>query len=255
MTTQAPSDQKTLVKPTQGTPDKEKKETLTALAEEWKRKRSPEVTQKLIKALRPTIEKGVSAFANGDKSMHVAALSLAFRGIETYDKSKGAALSTHLWGHLKGLQRKYAERVETIRVPEAKRLERTKLNNFVRDYEAEKGHEPSTLEISEALALPMKRVTYLRSMPIELNEAAVTGEKGDIIADKMPKGEDDAWKDYVYYDLSPTDQKIYEWTTGAYGAKKLSKTEIARKLKVTPAAVTGRLAKLEQRFKEAAEKL
>jgi hypothetical protein len=52
--------------------------------------------------------------------------------------------------------------------------------------------------------------------------------------------ESEAWIQFVYDDLSPTDQKIMEWTLGLHGQPTMSNQDIAQKLKRTPGAISQR---------------
>ena len=58
------------------------------------------------------------------------------------------------------------------------------------------------------------------------------------------------WSDYVYYDLDPIDKKIFEWTTGYAGSKIIPKGEVAKKLRITPAAVSLRINKIVKKLEE-----
>ena len=86
----------------------------------------------------------------------------------------------------------------------------------------------------------------------EKPSSEVQTEKGEAPG-AMTKGADEVWADYVYHDLDETGKKIFEWTTGYNGQDRLSKTEIARQLKVTPAAVSSRISKTLSRLNEGLE--
>ena len=68
-----------------------------------------------------------------------------------------------------------------------------------------------------------------------------TVEKGDTLLQGEVDENEDPWRDYVYHDLDTKSRKIFEWTTGYGGTKILPKQEIARRLKITPAAVSSRI--------------
>jgi DNA-directed RNA polymerase specialized sigma subunit len=58
----------------------------------------------------------------------------------------------------------------------------------------------------------------------------------------------DIWLEYVHHDLDPIDKKILEWKTGMYGKQVLSTNEIARRLNITPSAVSQRAAKIAMKI-------
>ena len=55
----------------------------------------------------------------------------------------------------------------------------------------------------------------------------------------------DAWANFVYGDLGPTDQLIMDMTLGRNGRRRASTQEIARRLNITPGAVSQRAAKIQ----------
>ena len=55
----------------------------------------------------------------------------------------------------------------------------------------------------------------------------------------------DAWLDFVYGDLSPVDKLVMDMTLGRNGRKRTSTQEIARKLNISPGAVSQRAAKIQ----------
>ena len=61
---------------------------------------------------------------------------------------------------------------------------------------------------------------------------------------------EDIWLEYVHHDLDPVDKKVLEWKTGLYGKTILSTNEIARRLKITPGAVSQRASKIAMKIEE-----
>jgi DNA-binding CsgD family transcriptional regulator len=55
----------------------------------------------------------------------------------------------------------------------------------------------------------------------------------------------DAWIDFVYGDLSPTDKLVMDMTLGRNGRRKASTQDIARRLNISPGAVSQRAAKIQ----------
>jgi Mn-dependent DtxR family transcriptional regulator len=52
--------------------------------------------------------------------------------------------------------------------------------------------------------------------------------------------------DFVYGDLSPTDKLIMDMTLGRNGRRTAATQDIARRLNITPGAVSQRAAKIQQ---------
>jgi DNA-directed RNA polymerase specialized sigma subunit len=55
----------------------------------------------------------------------------------------------------------------------------------------------------------------------------------------------DAWLEFVYGDLSPTDKLIMDMTLGRNGRRRTSTQEIAKRLNITPGAVSQRASKIQ----------
>ena len=78
-------------------------------------------------------------------------------------------------------------------------------------------------------------------------EESLRTEEGAVYKPGVQQPDKEAiWADYVYYDLDPIDQKIFEWRTGRNGQKVLTVTEIAKRLKMSPASVSQRAKRISQ---------
>ena len=60
----------------------------------------------------------------------------------------------------------------------------------------------------------------------------------------------DLYNHAIYDELDETDKLIYEWSTGYGKGVTLSNAEIARRLNISPAAVSQRLNKISKKFVE-----
>ena len=56
--------------------------------------------------------------------------------------------------------------------------------------------------------------------------------------------------EYVYRSGGPLDQKFMEWSSGMHGKPALSNQEIAKRLHITPAAISQRKAKIAEKLSE-----
>jgi hypothetical protein len=65
------------------------------------------------------------------------------------------------------------------------------------------------------------------------------------VSSKSPEA---VWADYVYHDLSDIDKIVFQHRTGYRGAPQLSNQEIARRLRLSPAAVTQRANRLQAKM-------
>ena len=72
-------------------------------------------------------------------------------------------------------------------------------------------------------------------------------------ASTIPGQEDEfakGWEEMVYHDLGDTDQTVFDYLLGAHGRKQLTTSDIARKLGITPSAVSQRATKIQDMLDE-----
>lgn len=220
----------------------------------WKKEETPETTGNLLRALEPIMDKALTTYANGDPSLKVQAKIQALEAARSFKPERGASLKTHVYTQLQRLRRISADRTETIHIPEARRLQQLAITRYVDSYRSKYGAEPSLQNISDTLSLPLKRVSQLMQTPGEVSQFAVTGEKGDILV-SQERSTEDMIRDWVYQDLDEVNRKVMEWSTGYLGSPVLTQVEIARNLRISPAAVNGRRNTIRNRLQKAMSKL
>ena len=216
----------------------------------WSRNRSPSNMDRLLQAAAPTISKALSSFASGDKSYTGRAKRLAIEAFKTFDPKRGAKLRTHLFIRLKPLQREYTLRSSIVAVPERVQLEKRRLDQAEQALNDELGREPDDGELAEYTGLSKSRIAHIRKFAKkQYAESQMRSPEGEpmqpVAGDVTPE---DIWLEYVHHDLDPVDRKILEWKTGMYGKRVLSTNEIARRLKITPSAVSQRAAKIAMKL-------
>jgi DNA-directed RNA polymerase specialized sigma subunit len=218
----------------------------------WQRNQSQANMDQLLRAAQPTINKALSSFAGGDKSLNARAKRLAIDAFRNYDPKKGAKLSTHLYIRLQPLQREYTQRSSILEIPERVQLDRFRLEQAETALADELGREPSDAELAEYIGLSTRRIAHVRKFARKrFSESQIRSPEGEPL---QPASEEvspeDIWFEFVHHDLDPTDKKILEWKTGMYDKKVLSTNEIARRLKITPSAVSQRAAKIALKLEE-----
>lgn len=198
--------------------------------------------------LNPIIDSALTSYGGGDKSLRPRAWVLAMEAVHTYDPSKGASLTTHVHGNLRRLNRIRAERSTVVHVPESVRTDSFRIKEFSRGYESDYGLEPSQELIADRLSMSRKRVQKALYQGEALT-SSFESEKGES-PETVRRSQYDIWADYVYHDLSETDKKLMEWLTGYGGSPMIQKNEAARRLKISPAAVSQRVAKISLKLQE-----
>lgn len=203
-----------------------------------------------LKDVEPTIVKAVNAYSAGDRSYMTQARIMAIEAAKTYNPERGASIDTHVYGQLRRLQRVSAQRGNLTRISENVAQQRAQVQRAIRELSADLGEEPTTDQIADKLGMSRNRINDLMNYkPIVPDSIAVSPE-GDSLAVADVDKALALYDNVIYEDLDNIDKKIYEWSTGYGKGEKLSGIEIARRLNMSPAAVSKRYVKISQKFAE-----
>jgi len=217
---------------------------------------SPTTTGQLLRAVDPVIQSGMKAYAgkNSNKILKSSAKKIALQAFSSYDPTQGT-LKNHLLTNLQGLQRQAAKQTQMIHVPERVALEKQTLDQVEREMRDELSREPSSLEIADRTGLSLKRQKYIRGYAPGFAQgqfAAMTaGEEGDGVDPAVVQANPIVAKaELIYHDLDPVNQTILEYGFGMHGRQRLPVGQIARKLNITPGAISQRSAKIQAMLDE-----
>ena len=202
----------------------------------------------LLGKLTPTVDSALRTYAGGDPSLKTRALILTDEAIRSYNPTKGAALTTHVQNHLQRLYRVAADRRQAVHIPENVRMDSLTVNRFITDWKDKQGFEPTDLTIADNLKMSRKRVQKAMMQGQETPQSRMEGEKGDSMVESTERTPEQMWADCVYHDLDEKNRKIFEWTTGYLGKPVIQKTEIAKQLGISPAAVSQRINTIKRRL-------
>ena len=217
----------------------------------WRARPTPQSLANLLKALDPVIDKAVKMYANGRTEFRPYARRLAIKVIQKYSPEAKVKIDTYLLSQLQPLRQEVQYRAHAVRLPANVVREISSIAEDVANLRRELGREPTYDEIADATGLSVKRVKkimssgYTQMIPTE-------GFDTDLDADQLydevvsPVNPELMWVDFVYHDLNPIDKKIFEWKTGYRSNEVLPTEEIAKRLNITPSAVTQRATKIDQ---------
>lgn len=230
----------------------QKQGALDMAYEHWRKKRNPENMRSLLSAAKPVLSKALVSYGGNDKMLMPRAKRLAVNAFKNYDPERGTKLRTYLYIQLQPLQREYMKRVAPVSIPERVQLDQYKLKRAEQEIKDIKGRDPSEEELAEKTGLSPKRIAHIRGFSKGfISEGQVMDpETGGRLPGTETLTADDIWVEYVHHDLDPVDKKILEWKTGLYGKPVLSTNEIARRLKITPGAVSQRASKIAMKIEE-----
>lgn len=205
-------------------------------------------SSEFIQSVTPTIDKCIASFANNDSSYKTQARILALEAAKTYDPEKGSNIDTHVYNHLKRLQRLSAQRSNLTKISENTSLDKLQIARAIREYQADHGTDPSTEDIANIVGMSRKRIDAVMNNKAVVPEGVFTNDKGDSTVGSLSTRAIDLYNNAIYDELDNTDKKIYEWATGYGKGERLSNAEIAKRLKISPAAVSQRYAKISSKF-------
>lgn len=219
----------------------------------WQKTRTPETNTKLLSTLQPVIDTAVSSYAGGNMSptIKTRARLMALKAMDSYDPKKGN-VRTHLLSQLQGLRRLSAREQNIIAIPEQVGLDFQRLSESENELQDRLGRDPTDDELADHTNLSLRRIRKIRAFhqPIPESATVVEGEDENNdggVASTVPGATraHDAWMDFVYGDLSPVDKLVMDMTLGRNGRRRASTQEIARRLNITPGAVSQRAAKIQ----------
>lgn len=223
----------------------------------WDTSKNPENMGKLLDAAEPVIQSALQSYAGGNKSLRGRARLLAASAFQTFDPTKGAKLRTHLMTQLQPLNRYNKAFQQVTHVPERVSADLYKINQEHQKFFDQYGKEPTDRELADVTGLSSRRIAKVRGFARgEMAESSLTemdeGEKSVMYPGVSKVDPKQVWLEYVHHDLAPTDQKILEWRTGYNGKMVLSNNEIAKRLGLSPGAVSQRAAKIAERIAQGA---
>jgi DNA-directed RNA polymerase specialized sigma subunit len=217
--------------------------------ESWSKNPTKTSTGKLLSTIQPEIDRGISAHVGqANPILNSQARGLALQAVKTYDPSK-AKLGTHVVNNLQGLKRMARKQTMVLSIPERVSIDQANLAKTHTALSDTLGREPTLEEVADSVGLSKKRVAYIQKFTPGTALGTFMNSGGPESEGFMPQvdTEDsgDSWVEFVYTDMDVTNKKIMEWTLGLHGSSTYSNTEIARKLRMTPGAVSQRKQKIQ----------
>lgn len=219
----------------------------------WQGQRTPQNNTALLKTLQPVLETAVTSYAGGNQSPTIKSRAkiMALRAMESFDPQKGN-VRTHLLSQLQSLRRLSAQEQNIIHVPEQVGLDFQHLNESENELRDQLGRDPTDDELSDHTNLSVRRIRKIRQFRQPVSEGTVVGQESEEndptdVASAVPGASrgHDAWLNFVYGDLGPTDKLIMDMTLGRNGKRRAATQDIARRLGITPGAVSQRAAKIQ----------
>ena len=220
----------------------------------WQTNKTPETNTALLSTLQPVIDTAVMSYAgqNSSPTTRSRAKLMALKALDTYDPARGN-VRTHLLSQMQSLRRLSAQAQNIITIPEQVGLDYARLNDSEGELRDQLGRDPTDDELADHTGLSRRRIQKIHAFNQPVSEGMTTREVSDEnsyggdVASNIPGStrSADAWFNFVYEDLGSVDKLIADMTLGRNGRRRTSTQDIARRLNITPGAVSQRAAKIQ----------
>lgn len=220
-----------------------RKEQDLRLLKEWKGAKNSFEKERalsaLLTALGGAIGYGLNSFRGAPLPFQVMELEskrTAVEALNDYDPNKGTSLATFITTRVKQRLARYVGTYQNVaRLPEAQIQQVGPLREAVADLSSRYHREPTTDELADYMAIPVKHIERLRK---NLRQDLLA-ESGGLDALESHEADPDFEKAMlVFYSLSVAEKQVFDYSLGAHGQPKLQAQEIAKRLKISPGRVS-----------------
>lgn len=225
----------------------------------WKKQPTPQHAAQLLQKLRPVINKAVTTYGGQAPGpvLRGRAKRLILDALPSYDPMK-ASLQTHLLTRLQRLRRYAAKASQIIRVPERLAIARSTVTNAENELHDQLGRPATSTELADYTGLSTKRIAEVRRLASPFAEGSMSDDQAtDTALPAVQRSDTDLVRniaEFVYDDLAhPLDRLILEYGLGLHGRQRLNKSAIAKRLSLTPSAVSQRAMKIQAMIDATAE--
>lgn len=228
----------------------EKPEKIQDVIKRWQKSKNEEDTKKILAYLQPTIKSALHTYVPGQQSsFKIKATKIALESLKGYDSGKSTAPSTFAFTNLQRLNRIRRQRENIIHIPESQVYLKQTVDKKVQDLTEDLGRQPTIDQISDFTGISKKKLQKLEGFST-FSESSSINPQTNVSTFSIPDITDEDYYKYVYSSVGGIDKKILEWST-PYKGTPLSNNEIAKRLKLSPGAVSQRKQKLQELMGEA----
>jgi len=220
------------------------------LWQQWQRSQSPQDLQALLTQLQPLINQQVNRWSGtlSRDTLEMQAKVLAVGAIKGFNSSAGTALATHVTNQLQKLSRTVYTHSQAARLPEHKVIGMVSFHAAQEYLKNELGHAPSAEELADHMGWGTERVQEFQRA-YGRKEMLGSGEFNPAtfpVADQH-----DPLVSFIYHDMSPPQQRLFEHITGFGGKDPLSNQEIMKQHKLTQGQLSYQKRKMINLFNQA----
>jgi RNA polymerase sigma-B factor len=212
----------------------------------WREKNDDSSRENLLHVITPAIDRTVHGIHGSDQNyMKLQGKILAMKAMDRYDPEQ-SSLETYLAHQLMPLRRTARQQMNVLGIPDRLLMVSQQLGSTEIELQDELGRMPTTAELADKMHISTKQIERIRQMTYARNTGSflTPDEEGTVggnmeVARNLPA---EYRHQYVLSALrsDPKSVLIYEIDNGLNGRQKLSVTELADKLGLSPGAVSQR---------------
>jgi len=205
-----------------------------------------------VTAANPVIDYGVNRFG-GAKSplMTSRGRLLTAHAVKTWQPTAKASPKTWTMQQLQGLMR-YRSKLDPISIPERLNQDSLHMRRASQDFSQQYGREPSIEELASLSGFSRKRLRKIKTISVgRVNESQFMDDEGDRYLPGVDNSSPEAiWTEMVYHDLDDRGKQIYDLLTGRLDGQQMSVNDVAKKMSLTPAAVSQKASRIRDMITE-----
>lgn len=215
----------------------------------WKSTPGPDTMASVVRALEPTIASEVYNYPGSKPLLRMRAKPLVIQAIKSYDPSRGAALRSWATTNLRPLSRA-SNQLRLVHASEDNIRLADEANTLRGAMSDELGRDPTDNELADRAGVSVTRLRKAReAVPAVTSEGVYVSEAG---VSQLPAIEtqerSETAVEGIYQSLDTDGKQLLDWALGRNGQPRLPSNEIARRLNISPAAVSQRLKALSARI-------
>jgi len=223
----------------------------------WSKQKNRKNLDAIFDHFSDTISSAVHTYAGKHVSptIHLKAKLLVAEALHKYNPNKGAPLKSYIYTQLQPLYRYASRQGVAVTLPERAYNDMRKVQQAETDLFDVLGREPNMDELADYSGMGITRIQKLNKKYRPHQVLGSFFESGDEDSNLHAPtvnhyNPQQAWSDYVYHDLDPINKKIYEYRTLK---TPLANSEIAKRLKLSPSAVSQRAGTISEKLAEGGE--
>jgi len=232
-------------------PQAPKQDPLDAAYARWRSSKDGDLNE-VVTAAAPILDRAATSYAGGSSPLvRSRARIMAAKAIETYKPEGGAALKSWLMSNLQGLTR-YKLQLTPFKAPEQIKYDMARVSRVRAEFTDEHGRPPTDAELRDQTGFTAKRLKHIRQHDVRVvGEGQLSDEEGESYLPGLPnKSSDNLWAEYVYNDLDPVNQRVYDMILGRNGHKPHTPSQVAGALGISTAAISQRTKRIADMLEE-----